>query len=360
MRMCTPRVLVSYALCAAIIIVPSTALVPVLDVSEPGVSPLGDRPVTDPLSDVVRHSVGAGDGMVIRDAEPVAGLQTSEASRQKHWHHRHHSHHWHHRHHSHHWHHDHHRWHTHIPVAKGFKKLWEGIKDLAGALVDLHCDAKAVKAQALMAADPKPNPATTAPWSSLQRLNVAMFMAFLSYNNANECERLINTAGSNSGAVKAGGFKFGSFFSGKKSGVERLLATGKINGQDTVVVAYRGTESLKDIWHDMGVVQMGWPHGNRNGHVHSGMYRQFEDNLENCAGCDLKAQLRSLHAKGHRKFLTTGHSLGGAIAIFLARYIGELLPDSEVEVITFGAAASHSAGFKVRCSLACNGAEAER
>lgn len=211
---------------------------------------------------------------------------------------------------------------------------------------DLNCDGKEADKMVRKEAEGKsfPPPATFAPWSSTEAVNVAMFMAFVSYNDEKQgLADLINKASSASGAVKAGGFKFDNLYDARglsNSGVERLATYGKIRGEETVVIAYRGTAGIRDILSDLNPIQVQWDHGNRVGRVHMGMYRQFKDDLRG-----LHSIVKRHIAQGRRKFLTTGHSLGGALATMAARYLADEFADARVELITFGSAAGHNDAF---------------
>jgi hypothetical protein len=162
---------------------------------------------------------------------------------------------------------------------------------------DLNCDGKEADKMVRKEAEGKsfPPPATFAPWSSTEAVNVAMFMAFVSYNDekqglaglphlhrdwahpyrictATGLADLINKASSASGAVKAGGFKFDNLYDSRglsNSGVERLATYGKIRGEETVVIAYRGTAGIRDILSDLNPIQVGEPGGNECACMHA-------------------------------------------------------------------------------------------
>lgn len=286
----------------------------------------------------------------LRDAKPdIAEVQTSSSLAQQkccHIHHRHHSHHWHHSHHSHHWHHRHHGHHIHIPHRHHIHvPIGKIIKKIANDWIEDKCEEKAHKAADMMNTqghkDVQPAAISAAPWSDLKHLGVAMFMAFVSYNDESHIRSLVLDA---KGATKAGGFKYneGTFFSGKH-GVQRFLAYGAISGVQTVVLAFRGTAGLKDVLADATAAQLPWKHGGKHGHVHAGMYAQFEEGLSS-----LHSTIASHIANGRKSFLVTGHSLGGGVAVLAAMYIAEEFRGrvDRVEVITFGGAASHSASFE--------------
>jgi hypothetical protein len=208
-------------------------------------------------------------------------------------------------------------------VGKFLNGAKKAVADVSNLCITCGCVQE--RNQKLMTAAPNLDASTTGPWTSLEHLNVAMFMAFVSYNNAINCKLLINNATLNSGAVKAGGFQYAGFFSGK-SGVERLLAVGRINRKapsglgnlikniwgdavkhwthatpsptartqapterpwdEYVVVAYRGTTDIKDVAADLSHADAtSWPYG--PGKVHGGVLAQFQDQVE-----DLTTELK--------------------------------------------------------------------
>ncbi|UZP68005.1 lipase family protein [Desulfovibrio mangrovi] len=105
---------------------------------------------------------------------------------------------------------------------------------------------------------------------------------------------------------------------------EALLAKLSQGGTDSfLVLAFRGTASIRDVATDMQIMLVPAPGGGR---VHKGFLNAFQS---------VEKEIRDTLAKHpDLPLYITGHSLGGALAIVATRYLGS---DSTGATYTFGA-----------------------
>ncbi|MED3021377.1 MULTISPECIES: lipase family protein [Bacillus cereus group] len=80
-----------------------------------------------------------------------------------------------------------------------------------------------------------------------------------------------------------------------------------LESEDTIIVAFRGTQTDTDWIIDSLVNQKPYPYALNSGNVHNGFLSIYESCRDS-----IMDMLVSLPA--HKKLLTTGHSLGGALA----------------------------------------------
>jgi len=185
------------------------------------------------------------------------------------------------------------------------------------------------------------NPTTSAPWRDTDHLGVGMFMAFVAYNDEAGIKSRIDAQ--TVGIVKTGGFSYlpGSFYSGP-TGLQRFMATGTVNGEKTLVLAFRGSSEGSDWAHNFQFIQAAWNYGTQTGTVHTGFKGQFDDKLS-----DWAALVKATIAAGNKKVIVAGHSLGGALSNLAAMYVAEAgFGHSSIDVITFGAPSAGNAGWQ--------------
>ncbi|KAK9790342.1 hypothetical protein WJX73_005473 [Symbiochloris irregularis] len=113
-----------------------------------------------------------------------------------------------------------------------------------------------------------------------------------------------------------------------------------------VVLAFRGTSSMRNALSDLKVMQMDHPVMNEIGHlglrvqVHSGFYNAWAAN-----GLNAKI-LDRLKVARDARICVTGHSLGGALAVLAAHDIQMKLQPAQLQVLTFGCPYVGNAAFK--------------
>lgn len=129
-------------------------------------------------------------------------------------------------------------------------------------------------------------------------------MARLAY--VKEPERLENY-------LARAGFSLQRTFGYGDHGTQAFIAIGSASGQETVVVAFRGTEvdDFKDALADVNCIMVDW----REGRVHQG----FATTLQ--ANGVLDALQEYVASKPQACLLLTGHSLGAALATLTASVI---------------------------------------
>lgn len=118
------------------------------------------------------------------------------------------------------------------------------------------------------------------------------------------------------------------------------ISTGK---SGIVVVAVRGTESIKDIVHDLMLwkLKLKIPNCDTDLRVHAGFLKCAMSVLD-----AIRNQLAHNTAIGKVKCIFTGHSLGGAVATVLALLIKpSICPSYDVSVVTFGSPRVGNAAF---------------
>ena len=96
--------------------------------------------------------------------------------------------------------------------------------------------------------------------------------------------------------------------------------------KETVIISFRGTDSLRDILTDMSRRMVPWMF-QKGVYIHRGFYQHYMSLRTN-----LFTYLATL--PGHRVLLT-GHSLGGALATICALDLALLLPDIQISAYTF-------------------------
>jgi len=99
----------------------------------------------------------------------------------------------------------------------------------------------------------------------------------------------------------------------------------------TLYVAFRGTQTWKDVVHDLDCKIVPWCKERPQVLVHSGFrkkLRSVEDEL---------LMVTKEHSDLFDKIVLTGHSLGGALATMASPIVGEAHPKKTVECMTFGA-----------------------
>ena len=104
--------------------------------------------------------------------------------------------------------------------------------------------------------------------------------------------------------------------------------------RDYTIVAFRGTESLRDVRIDLSI----WPRKSGDGRIHRGFLRQW-DSLKTSV-------IQELERPGTTKTIyVMGHSLGGAVATIGALDIQKTFPNNRVVVWTFGSPRVGNAAF---------------
>ncbi len=114
----------------------------------------------------------------------------------------------------------------------------------------------------------------------------------------------------------------------KDSGVQYYIG----KSADETLIAFRGTDSFRDLAHDLMFLKRVLPEGGkRNLRVHSGfidIYRKSE----------VRAKVKSyVCGCGMQRVFVTGHSLGGALAILCALDLAHSGDAGEVSCVVFGA-----------------------
>lgn len=105
--------------------------------------------------------------------------------------------------------------------------------------------------------------------------------------------------------------------------------------KDTLIVAFKGTTTLKEAFVDMNIGQIDL---GKFGKVHRGFYEYFAH--------EHRDNLTSLFKEtSYNNIVFTGHSLGGAIATIAASYFGGEFSDKNIYCITFGAPRAGNAKF---------------
>lgn len=103
------------------------------------------------------------------------------------------------------------------------------------------------------------------------------------------------------------------------------------NGDD-VILAYRGTESFVDWQSNLKSSHVTWPYSSGAGAVHAGFLGQFVESEG-----PMYSVMKSLYDDNKRRWLVTGHSLGGALATLAGFHLKLTFPSAQIDVITFGA-----------------------
>lgn len=114
-----------------------------------------------------------------------------------------------------------------------------------------------------------------------------------------------------------------------------LLFLVKEYSSDTLLVAFKGTTTLREAFVDMNIGQIDL---GKFGKVHRGFYEYFAE-MHRDHLTDL------FNETSYGNFVFTGHSLGGAIATIAASYFGGLFSDKNVYCISFGAPRVGNARF---------------
>lgn len=93
---------------------------------------------------------------------------------------------------------------------------------------------------------------------------------------------------------------------------------------DRQIIATRGSKDFEHVWTNVDLRTLPW---NEDGiRFHRGFYRAAEH-----LWTELKPEIEGTHP-----LFFTGHSMGGAISIALARMAHEAKPDRPIRVVTFG------------------------
>ncbi|KAK9807992.1 hypothetical protein WJX73_000666 [Symbiochloris irregularis] len=120
-----------------------------------------------------------------------------------------------------------------------------------------------------------------------------------------------------------------------------------------VVLAFRGTSSMRNALSDLKIMQMDHPVMNEIGHlgrrvqVHSGFYSAWAANgLNDKIIKRLKSLISCGRVARNARICVTGHSLGGALAVLAAHDIHLKLQPARLQVLTFGCPYVGNAAFK--------------
>lgn len=107
--------------------------------------------------------------------------------------------------------------------------------------------------------------------------------------------------------------------------------------KDSLVFAFRGTESFRDVLSDLNIFRTNLTIPNVqltcSPKVHSGFLTQFNTVKEEMS---TEIQVYRENTKNDNSLIFTGHSLGGGLATIASVYYGLQYPDMNVKCITFG------------------------
>ena len=106
---------------------------------------------------------------------------------------------------------------------------------------------------------------------------------------------------------------------------------------DSLVFAFRGTESFRDVLSDLNIFRsnLAIPRTQLtcNPKVHSGFLTQFDTVKDEI---NTEIQVYREESNNDNTLIFTGHSLGGALATIATVYYGLQYPDMNINCITFG------------------------
>lgn len=105
--------------------------------------------------------------------------------------------------------------------------------------------------------------------------------------------------------------------------------------QDTLIIAFKGTTTLREALIDINIRQIDL---GQFGKIHQGFYEYFTKTHR-----DRLTEL--LKITSYNNVVFTGHSLGGALATLSASYFGGLYPEKNVYCISFGSPRVGNAKF---------------
>lgn len=123
---------------------------------------------------------------------------------------------------------------------------------------------------------------------------------------------------------------------------------------DTMVIAFRGTASKKNVVTDLKLFSrpypgQHWRHG-LSVRVHSGFYQAWsENNYRETVMQRVTDIITSSTTAGRFKVYVTGHSLGGALAVLASLEVKKQNPAAEVVCYTFGAPRVGNISFASLC-----------